>query len=83
MECVYIDPTGNWEYVVDPPDSSFGRQCYRDDEYFINGAMYAATPDWIRKHRAFLVKGQEIGFIRMPASRGLDIDIHDDLDRLM
>jgi len=83
MECVQIDASGNWEYVVEPPGKSYGRQTYPDDIYFINGAMYVATPDWIRTHRAFLVKDLGVGFIPMPASRGLDVDTFDDLDRFV
>lgn len=83
MDCVQLNASGEWDYVLEPPNRNYGRQAFPDDIYFINGAMYAATPDWIRTHRAFLVKGREVGFIPMPASRGLDVDTFDDLDRLV
>ena len=45
----------------------------------LNGAVYAARTDWLRRTRSFLAEGT-VGS-EMPASRSLDIDTFDDLRR--
>jgi CMP-N-acetylneuraminic acid synthetase len=42
----------------------------------LNGALYVAKPEWLRKTKAFL-NSQTLGFL-MPARRSLDIDTPED-----
>jgi len=46
----------------------------------LNGAVYAARPDWLRANRSFLGPGT-VGFA-MPAERSLDIDSWQDLEQV-
>ncbi len=79
MECVRMQADGTWNYLVEPPPSAYGRQEYPDDFYFINGAMYAATPDFLRRSRQFVGSGPTTAFYPMHRTRGLDIDYPSDL----
>ena len=40
--------------------------------YLVNGAVYVARPDWLRRHRAFIAADTK-GYV-MPAERSIDID---------
>jgi N-acylneuraminate cytidylyltransferase len=44
--------------------------------YLVNGAVYAARPDWLRRHRAFIATDTK-GYV-MPSGRSVDIDDLDD-----
>ncbi len=44
----------------------------------LNGAVYAASPDWLRDHKRFVVAKRSIA-VAMPKRRSLDIDDADDL----
>lgn len=44
----------------------------------VNGAIYVASPKWLRKHGRFLVPERAIG-LEMPPSRSLDIETAADL----
>ncbi|MEZ0314593.1 MAG: acylneuraminate cytidylyltransferase family protein [Myxococcota bacterium] len=44
----------------------------------LNGAVYVASPRWLREHERFVVAGKSIG-VAMPKQRSLDIDDADDL----
>ncbi len=46
--------------------------------YRLNGAIYVATPVWLRKHGQFLVPGRSSAFL-MPHERSLDIEDQHDL----
>ena len=74
-----------WMFTLDPgqslarllPEASV--QTRRQDlppSYLINGAVYAAQPDWLRRHRAFLTADTK-GYV-MPRERSVDIDDMDD-----
>lgn len=55
-----------------------GRRQEADPTYVLNGALYIATPAWLRRHRQFFAAGASLPFL-MPASRSLDIEDAGDL----
>jgi CMP-N-acetylneuraminic acid synthetase len=58
-----------------------GRPSRRQEEptcWRLNGAVYAASPKWLRAHERFVVAGKSIG-VAMPKQRSLDIDDAEDL----
>ncbi len=79
MECLQVEPDGKWNFLVPPPSDAFGRQSYQGDFLFINGAIYAATPAFLRERRSFLGEGLETRFYVMDSAHGLDIDTPEDL----
>ena len=81
MECVMKnDEVSGWQYLVPPPPGSHGRQSYRGSYYFINGALYAATPEFLSAESTFLVPNRTELF-EMAAKYSLDIDTPEDLLR--
>jgi len=46
--------------------------------YFLNGALYVAKCDWIRRTRTFITP--EAVAYHMPASRSVDIDVEEDFE---
>lgn len=81
MECIVTqDGTHEWKYLVPPPPGTYRRQLYEGSYYFINGAIYAATPEFLTKHSTFLVPSHTDLF-EMEAKYGLDIDTPEDLLR--
>ena len=81
MECLTVrEPGMPWEYLVDPPAGAYGRQAYRGEYYFINGALYAAEPDFLRREGTFLAPGVTDLFV-IPPEFALDIDNPEDLLR--
>lgn len=48
------------------------------DPVYLNGALYVASPAWLRRHRQFVRAGQTAG-LNMPAERSVDIETHQDL----
>jgi CMP-N-acetylneuraminic acid synthetase len=79
MECVRLAGS-SWTMLAHPPAGTVGRQDYDGQFYFINGAVYAATPAFLRSHRALLAEGEETALYVMDGVRGVDIDDEDDLD---
>jgi len=79
MECVKF-ADGRWTMLVQPPSGVTRRQGYQGQFYFINGAVYAATPSFLRQQRAFVAEGAETTLYVMDAVRGVDIDDETDLD---
>jgi N-acylneuraminate cytidylyltransferase/CMP-N,N'-diacetyllegionaminic acid synthase len=81
MECLVVtDGAPEWHYLVEPPASAHGRQAYRGSYYFINGALYAATPRFLERQRTFLVP-HGTALFEMSRASSLDIDTPEDLDR--
>lgn len=77
-----------WMYRLDGSDrlrplldESAGAQRRQDlpPVYVLNGAIYAARPNWLRQHRRFVGDGT-VAHV-MPAARSIDIDSLDDLER--
>jgi len=64
---------GGWRFLARPPANVTRRQEYSNDFYTINGALYIATPRFIRETEGF-VRENETGLFFMPPSAGVDID---------
>lgn len=60
-----------------PTDTTYARRQDLPSVYTLNGAVYVANCDWLRKHKTFLTP-ETLGFI-MPQERSLDIDTELDL----
>ena len=81
MECLVVtENLPGWRYLVEPPPSAYGRQAYQGSYFFINGALYAATPEFLRAERSFLIPNRTALF-EMGREFSLDVDTYDDLER--
>jgi len=78
MECIRVSDS-SWEMLVAPPKGASGRQDYNTQFHFINGAVYAVTPDFLRQRKAFMATGRETALYVMNGLRGIDIDDPEDL----
>ena len=76
-ECIKQKPEG-WSFLQKPEDPAYRRQDYKDQFYFINGAIYLATVPFLIKNRSFVVEGNTTLYI-MPPVFGLDVDTVFDL----
>jgi CMP-N,N'-diacetyllegionaminic acid synthase len=63
-------------FVAPPPGASLRRQDL-PPAWVLNGAVYAAEIDWLRRERVFVRPGETLAF-PMPAERSLDIDTLED-----
>jgi len=70
-----ITGTGTLKPVLDRADRHVPRQRL-PDVYVLNGAVYAADIEWLRKTRSFLT-GETAAYV-MPRERSVDIDTPDD-----
>lgn len=61
-------------------DKSFARRQDLPEAYILNGAVYVAKSEWLRRHKTF-VSDETRGFV-MPQERSLDIDTELDLQIL-
>ena len=77
VECLTGD-SGRWEYLIEPNSYVTGRQSY-DDNYFINGAIYACYCDFLISSSSFVEPGKSVLF-EMPQTRSVDIDTKEDLE---
>ena len=66
------------ESLLLPLEGSLRRQDIRP-VYLLNGAIYIARIDWLRRMRSFM--SEETVAYRMPAERSIDIDTADDFER--
>lgn len=71
-ECV-VAAGRSWQYLVPPPVACAGRQDYPGGFFFINGALYLARTEVLRRERRFIVPGATLLY-EMPRERGIDID---------
>jgi CMP-N,N'-diacetyllegionaminic acid synthase len=71
-ECVVTEGR-SWHYLVPPPAAYAGRQDYPAGFFFINGALYLARTEVLRRERRFIVPGSTLLY-EMPRERGIDID---------
>ncbi|HUC60468.1 MAG TPA: acylneuraminate cytidylyltransferase family protein [Alphaproteobacteria bacterium] len=79
-ECVRASGEG-WSPLATPPTPATRRQDYGPERFlFINGALYIATPRFLRRRHAFVVPG-ETALFEMDPVRGADIDDLDDWHR--
>jgi N-acylneuraminate cytidylyltransferase/CMP-N,N'-diacetyllegionaminic acid synthase len=63
----------DWRYLAQPDTYVSQRQAFDDDYYVINGAIYIATPQFLREHRRLAVAGLSDLFM-MDAVSGVDVD---------
>jgi N-acylneuraminate cytidylyltransferase/CMP-N,N'-diacetyllegionaminic acid synthase len=78
MECVRLTG-GAWSLLERPPAGAVRRQDYGARFFFINGAVYAVAPEFLRTRRAFMAEGEETALYVMDRMRGIDIDDPEDL----
>lgn len=71
-ECI-IGSGESWEYLVEPPKGAARRQDYKDNFYFINGAIYLAKTEALLSWRSFIRAGETSMYV-MPRERGVDVD---------
>lgn len=79
MECVRREGN-NWNMLERAPAGAIRRQDYGAAFYFINGAVYAARPEFVRRRQALMAEGDETVLYVMDRMRGIDIDDPEDLD---
>lgn len=77
FECLQGD-SGSWRWLAQPVRPTSGRQDYPDSYYFVNGAIYIASVEFIRRERQFIETGAAMLYV-MPQDRGVDIDDPDQL----
>jgi len=75
-ECLRNNQNGNQMLVKS--DGALRRQDYLERFYFINGVVYMAHNEFIRKEKVLFKESKSLLF-KMDALRGLDIDDKDDL----
>lgn len=77
-ECVKTNGA-NWQFLVTPPAGARGRQDYEGRYLFVNGAVYAVTPNFIRENKAFFVEGAATALYEIDRLHGVDINDPTDL----
>ena len=71
-ECVRVfDQT--WSFLENPETRVTRRQDYKSKCYYINGAIYIVTPEFLREKKDFVQEGESDLFI-MERENGVDID---------
>jgi CMP-N,N'-diacetyllegionaminic acid synthase len=76
-ECIKTRKNG-WDFLVKHA-AAFGRQQYKDNFYFINGAIYIVDTNFFLKNKTFINEGKDALYM-MPAWRGVDVDTPADLE---
>ncbi len=71
-KCLNVSESG-WQFLARPPENVTRRQEYSNDFYTINGALYIATPQFIRDTQGFVTENETDLFF-MPPAAGVDID---------
>lgn len=77
FECIKKDG-GDWKFLAEPPNHVTRRQDFKEDFYFINGAIYLINTSLFLSEKFFFIKGQALLY-EMPRERGIDIDSMNDL----
>jgi N-acylneuraminate cytidylyltransferase/CMP-N,N'-diacetyllegionaminic acid synthase len=78
-ECVFDIENKDWKYLAKENKNATRRQDYKNDFYYINGALYLANVNFFKKEKVF-IKEKNTSFYVMPHERGIDIDEYYDLD---
>ena len=73
-----VSDTQHLQPLLDLPGGATRRQDL-PPVYTLNGAIYVARTDWLRRSRSF-VTAETVAY-RMPAERSIDIDTIDDLEQ--
>ena len=71
-KCLDVSESG-WRFLARPAKNITRRQEYSNNYYTINGALYIATPQFIRSTRGFITENETELFF-MPPAAGVDID---------
>lgn len=71
-KCMQTSSNG-WQFLAKPDQPVSRRQDYQNNYFVINGALYIATPQWLRKHGDFVIEGQTKLF-EMTTVSGIDVD---------
>ncbi|MBF0473462.1 MAG: acylneuraminate cytidylyltransferase family protein [Nitrospirae bacterium] len=71
-ECIKLTKD-SFEYLDKPKKKYSRRQDYENNFYFINGAIYIAQPEFLLRHKSFIVN-DETEFYVMPKERSIDVD---------
>lgn len=80
FECVYDIYKKDWKYLAQPKSLSTRRQDYAKSFYYINGALYLANINFLKREKTF-IKSRNTIFYEIPQERGLDVDEFKDLER--
>ncbi len=78
-ECVRKE-TNAWSYLAKAEIAATRRQDYKERFYYINGAIYLAKTEMLRREKTFLVEGKTALYMMEPLY-GIDIDEEYDLRR--
>lgn len=78
-ECLSLKKDG-WEFLAKPSIAIIRRQDYKDEFYFINGAIYLVKTDFLIRKRVFFIEGKTILYFMDP-TYGIDIDNTFDLQK--
>jgi len=76
-ECVHRKSEG-WEYLKAPEIETNRRQDYSEIFYFIDGSIYIASVEFIRKNNGF-IKPSETHLFEVSSEFNVDIDDSTDL----
>ncbi|SFS29921.1 cytidylyltransferase domain-containing protein [Brevundimonas viscosa] len=73
------DARGRLDPFCAPPGGASLRRQDLPPAWMLNGAVYAAEVDWLRRERSFLKPG-ETAIWQMPSERSIDIDTLEDFE---
>lgn len=76
-ECIHASED-DWDYLITPPKSTNQRQSYESSYYFIDGAFYLVTTEFLKANRALVARKISIPFI-INDPYMVDIDEPEDL----
>lgn len=74
------DPEGRLQHFASPPEGASLRRQDLPPAWCLNGAVYVARVDWLRRQRSFL-SADTVAY-QMPVARSFDIDTPDDLAKV-
>lgn len=77
-ECIEIIEDNNWKYLVQNSVQTSRRQDYKDTYFYINGAIYISSLEFLLKNR-LLLDSNNLCFYVMPKERSVDVDTYYDL----
>lgn len=76
-DCIY-DDDGDWRICLPRKSTHVGRQDFQD-AWFINGAFYIASVEWLKSKKTFYDLEHSLIY-KMPTLSGIDIDEEIDLE---
>ncbi len=78
-ECIRKKSNG-WSYLAKPDIEVTRRQDYKEQFYYINGAIYMIRTDILLQEKTFVIEGKTMLYNMNPLC-GIDIDDEDDIIR--